>query len=229
MKKSLLALLMALIMCLSVLVGCASDKDDEADVMNTDSETKPITITLYAPTKNTTTQKEIEVVQEAFNSITQAKFNTNVVLKLIPEDEYENVIQSTIDSIHNQQEEEEAAEQSRLDAEREAMLRGETLASNETEASADKQTNSSVDNPEIKYPAVKKNQLDIFLVRSFETYYDLAMAEELSPLDEEISESSKLLNSYVYPYLLRAAKVDGSTYGVFNNTVFGEYQYLLLN
>ncbi len=225
MKKSLLALVLALIMCLSIFcTGCASSGDDEeADIMKTDSETKAVTLTLYAPTKGTTTQKEIEVVEEAFNLITQAKFNTNVVLKLIPEDEYEATIEGMIDNIHKKQEEDEAAEQSRLEAEREALLKGETLPE-ETKAE-----NNGEAKPEGKYPAVKDNQLDIFLVNSFETYYKLAKNGELAPLEEEIAERSKLLNSYVYPYLLRAAKVEGSTYGVFNNTVFGDYKYLLLN
>ena len=229
MKKSLLALLLALIMCLSLFTGCASSNEEEGEnVLKDDTEKTAMTLTLYAPTKGTTTEKEIQVVQEAFNTITQSKFNTNVVLKLIPEDEYEGVIQTTIDNIHKQKEAEESAEQSRADAEREAMLRGETLA-DETEAPKETQAADGAETPEISYPAVKENQLDIFLVNSFETYYDLAIKGELSPIDEEIAEGSKLLNSYVYPYLLRAAKVDGTTYGVFNNTVFGGYQYLLLN
>lgn len=195
MKKSLLALVLALIMCLSIFcTGCGSSKDEEnPDVMKTDSETKAITLTLYAPTKSTTTEKEIAVVEEAFNTITQAKFNTNVVLKLIPEDEYDATIAATVKNAN---------------------------ISTEPENKEDKDG---------KYPAVKKDQLDIFLVKSFETYYELAKNGDLAPLDEEIAEPSKLLNSYVYPYLLRAAKVDGSTYGVFNNTIFGDYEYLLLN
>lgn len=228
MKKSLLALLLALVMCLAVFTGCASSDKDDADVMKTDAETAAKTITLYAPTKGTTTQKEIDVVQEAFNAITQAKFNTNVVFKLIPEDEYESTIETTLANIHKQIEDEEAAEESRLEAERDAMIRGETLApETKDEPATDAPEGDKA--VEITYPAEKENQIDIFLVNSFETYYKLAIAGELAPLEEEIAEGSKLLNSYVYPYLLRAAKVEGSTYGVFNNSIFGDYQYLLLN
>ncbi len=230
MKRSLLALLLALIMCLSLFcTACSSSGDEEnPDVIKTgESEITPMTLTLYAPTKGTTTQEQVEKVQEAFNNITQSKFNTNVILKLIPEDKYEETIASTLEKIHKQIEEEEAAEESRLQAEKDAILRGEELpketSAAETKADADK------DSPEISYPAEKENQLDIFLVNSFETYYELAIAGELSPIDEEISEGSKLLNSYIYPYALRAAKIEDSVYGVFNNTVFGNYEYLLLN
>lgn len=222
MKRSLLALFLALIMCLSVLVGCASKDEEDPDVMKTDAETTPMTITLYAPTKSTTTQEAIDAVQEAFNLITQAKFNTNVVLKLIPEEDYAKAIETTIDNIHKQKQAEEEAEESRAKAEIEALKKGETLAP-ETEETKPEGT------PEGKYPAVKDNQLDIFLVNSLETYHKLAKAEELAPLDEEIAEGSKLLNSYMYPYGIRAAKVEDATYGIFNNTVFGGYDYLLLN
>lgn len=228
MKKSLLALLLTLIMCLAVFTGCASSEKEDENLLNNETETQALTLTLYAPTKGTTTDKEVKVVQEAFNYITQAKFNTNVVLKLIPEDEYESVIQSTIENIHKEEEAAESAEQSRLEAERDALLRGETLA-DEPEEPEETKAEAGNDAPELTYPPEKENQLDIFLVNSFETYYQLAINNELAQLDEEISEGSKLLNSYIYPYLLRSAKVDGGTYGVFNNTVFGGYQYLLLN
>lgn len=228
MKRSLLALLLALIMCLSVFsTGCAKKEEDEM-LDEKEAEVVPVTLTLYAPTKSNTTQEQIDVVQEAFNVITQSKFNTKVVLKLIPEDEYEDTINATIENIHKQIEEEEAAEESRRQAEKEAILRGEELPE-ETEPEETARPEGEDDNPEITYPDERENQMDIFLVNSFETYYELAMADELYPLDEELAAGSKLLNSYIYPYLLRAAKVDGSTYGIFNNTVFGEYQYLLLN
>ena len=224
MKRSLLALLLALVMCISIFcTGCATTEDDEPD---TPTKTNEMTITLYAPTKSTTTAEQIAKVQEAFNVITQAKFNTNVVLKLIPEDEYEAAIDAKIEAIHKQIEEEEAAEESRAQAEKDAILRGEEWVE-ETEPETERPEVD--DSLEIQYPEEKENQLDIFLVNTHERYYELAMAEELSPLDEEISEGSKLLNSYMYPYLIRAAKVDGATYGIFNNTVFGGYQYLLLN
>ncbi len=229
MKKSLLSLLLALIMCLSLFAtGCANstEEDKDKDVIKTDTNDDAVTLTLYAPTKSTTTQKEIEVVQAAFNNITQSKFNANVILKLIPEDDYEKTITDMIAKVEQQLADEEAAEQSRLEAEREAALKGETLPDNKnTEDTA--KTDSS-DTPEIKYPEEKENQLDIFLVQSLETYYELATNQKIAPLDDDIAGGSKLLNSYVYPYLLRAAKVDGSTYGIFNNTVFGSYQYLLL-
>ncbi len=230
MKRSLLALVLALIMCLSLFcTSCGSgDKEDENLISTEQAEIPPLTLTLYAPTKGTTTQDEIEVVQKAFNNITQSKFNTNVILKLIPEDDYDGVIKDKLAAIQKQKEEEEAAEESRFQAEQEALLKGETLPPEE-EPETEESSSSSSDSPEISYPAEKENQLDIFLIHSFETYYELAKSEQLADITESLSTNAKLLGSYVYPYLFRSSKIEGATYGVFNNTVFGEYQYLLLN
>jgi len=224
MKKSLLALFLVLVMCLSLFcTSCSSGDDETPNVLNTsEADITPMTITLYAPTNSTTTKDQVKLVEDAFNKITEAKFNTHIVLNLIPEAEYEDVIYDRLEGLREQ-----AA----------AELEDETKKPNVTPLS---------DNS--KYPGIKDDQLDIFLVNSFETYYALAtgtyykpassdeMTEgALYPLDDALKESATLLNSYTYPYLLRAAKINDidtgtqGVFGVFNNTVFGEYQYLLLN
>ncbi|MBE6717675.1 MAG: hypothetical protein E7574_00265 [Ruminococcaceae bacterium] len=224
MKKSLLALFLALVMCLSLFcTACSSSGDEEnPDVLNTsESDIAPMTITLYAPTNSTTTKDQVKLVEAEFNKVTEAKFNTHVVFNLIPEDDYEEVIYSRLEGLRKQ-----AA----------AELEDETKKPNVTPLS---------DNS--KYPGIKDNQLDIFLVNTFETYYALATGTyykpennelpegALYPLDESLKEKTTLLNSYAYPYLLRAARIDDldtgtqGVFGVFNNTIFGEYQYLLLN
>lgn len=216
MKRSLLALLLALVMCLSLFcVSCSSGKDGEEEedpnVLEQDVEVTPMTITLYAPTKSTTTQEQIKVVEDAFNEITESKYNTHVVLKLIPEDEYDQAIQDNVKKITEQIE---------------AEWENPSTEAPETEAPAAEENGEEM---EVKYPEAKENQMDLFLVHSFDTYYKLATSGFLNPLDSDLNATGKLLSSYVYPYLLRAAKVEGYTYGVFNNTVFGNYQYLLLN
>jgi len=229
MKKSLLALFLVLVMCASIiLTSCSSNKEDEKEPgIEVGSATAPLTLTLYAPTDGSTTPEQVEVVQAAFSAITKSKFNANIVLKLIPDDKYEETINNLIEKIVQKIAEDEAAEESRFQANLEAIQKGETLPPEETEAP---ETSADGENsPETQYPEEKENQLDIFLVRSFETYYNLVKNEHLSALDEDLASGAKLLNSYVYPYLLRAAKVEGETFGIFNNTVFGDYKYMLLN
>jgi putative aldouronate transport system substrate-binding protein len=52
--------------------------------------------------------------------------------------------------------------------------------------------------------------------------------ELIQQLDGELSGSSKLMKTYIYPTYLELANVQG-TYGVPNNHPVGEYQYLLVN
>ena len=217
MKKSLLALLLALVMCMSLFcTACSSgDEEDDSNILKTEDEITPMTITLYAPTEGTTTQEQVEIVQAAFNDITQAKFNTNVILKLIPEDKYNEVINTNLVALRKERADKAAAE-----------FNGETATEEEnTELEAG------------SYPEATENQMDIFMVQSFESFYELSYGvdgeSDLAPIDTQLAETAKLLSSYVYPYLLRSAKYDGETFGVFNNTIFagedGGYQYLLLN
>ncbi len=199
MKKSLLALFMALILSLTVLLtGCGSD-EEEGSGIKTGEEIQPLTITLYSITNDSTTPEQIAVVQEAFNSITQAKYNTNVILKLYPESEYQTVVDSLIQKNRE-------------------LSEGNAL------------TFESADNLAVgEYPKERENQIDIFLVNSYKTYCSLAEAQDISAIDEELSNTATLLKSYIYPFNLNAAKVNGETYGVFNNSIYGGYKYLLLN
>lgn len=198
MKKSLLALLLCLSLCLPVLLtACGDNKEEEnkTTITNT-SNSSSKTVTIYSITDDSTTAEQIAVVEQAFNNITKSKYNTKVVLKLYTEKEYDNAVKKALESNREAFENEEKA---------------------------------SVTIDENGYPNATENQLDIFLVRSFKEYRELVEAEDLSPIDEELAQSANLLNSYVYPTMLRASKVEGEQYGVFNNTVFGGYEYILLN
>lgn len=199
MKKSLLALLIALVLCLAVmLTGCGEKEEESSSGIKTGEEITPITLTLYSITNDSTTPEQIALVEEAFNNVTQAKYNTNVVLKLYKESEYNDVVKTLI------QKNQELSDTGELVFEKQELGVGE-------------------------YPTVRDNQIDIFLVNNFETYYEMAKNGNLSPIDEELTNTASLLKSYIYPYNLNAAKVEGEMFGIFNNTIYGGYQYLLLN
>lgn len=228
MKKSLLALFLCLVMCFGMVA--ASCGDSSGDDTTTEGDVPRYTITLHTVTNDSTTEQQAKVVEDAINNITHSKFNTNIVLKLYKESEYDAAISGMIDAIHKKQEEAEAREESIAQAEKEARARGETFVP-ETESTPEEElvpgSSDSI------YPAAKEGQLDIFLVRSLDQYADLIANGDIMPLDAQISGSSKLLSSYVYPTLMRAAKANkdntNQVYGIFNNTVLGDYEYLLLN
>ena len=84
MKKSLLALLIALVLCLAVmLTGCGDDEGSDSGI-KTGEEITPLTITLYSITNDSTTPEQIALVEEAFNNVTQAKRFCTIDKKLSP-------------------------------------------------------------------------------------------------------------------------------------------------
>ena len=75
MKKRLLCFLIAVLCVLPLaLTGCG--EEEELAV----GGTKPLTLTLYGITGETTTEEAIKAVEEELNVYTEGKFNTHIVL-----------------------------------------------------------------------------------------------------------------------------------------------------
>ena len=97
MNKKLTSLLLAALLTAGSLVGCSS-KAEEEDVATADTEQSvrvSITLTLALPTKSGTTDEAAQKVEAAINRLTQAKFDTAIDLRLIPENEYQAYIDDT--------------------------------------------------------------------------------------------------------------------------------------
>ncbi len=241
MSKKLLCMFLCLIMMLvPVLTAC--NNTDEAEKEGTAAEEKttrePLTLSLWIPTNENTTEEALELVEAEINRLTTAKYNTAIELNAIAEDEYEAMIENKLTSIDDvKRAAEEAAESERLqqiaDAEagiirdgNEALL--ESQSGNETEEAPEKEE-ASEDDDVVVYPEVEDDQLDIFLVKGYDSYMDYVENELVEPLDMAIAEVGSKLRSYIYPTFLELAKVNSSTYGIPNNHVIGEYEYLLVN
>ena len=82
---------------------------------------------------------------------------------------------------------------------------------------------------ELKYPDPAENQIDILYVSGYTSYSKYINNEWLSRLDDELSQSSKVLKDYIFPAFISAAKTSMGTYAIPNNSAIGEYTYLLLN
>ena len=110
-----------------------------------------------------------------------------------------------INEIQTRTEEEERA---RKKAEREARQNGETIAettvATEETAAADTSGEGAVSTI---FPAVTSTQMDIFLVRGYENYFDYVDNALLSSLDDQLNGSCKLMKSCIYPTFLEAAKI----------------------
>ena len=93
-KKIICLVLVFVFMLPFVLTGCS----DSGDV-TTGRTTKPLTFTLYGITGEGTTEEAIKAVEDAMNVYTEGKFNTHIILRLYPESEYYNVLESKLAEI----------------------------------------------------------------------------------------------------------------------------------
>ena len=238
MKRRILSFLLCVVMILTGIfaTACGKTTDEEAETETGEGEStlarSSMTLTLWIPVEEGTTEESLELVEEAINKITQSKFDTAIKLYGIATDEYEEAVQKQMADIQERIDKADQAALDRVKAEREAAKRGETLG-------PEWYTNAieTLENPydlivdsAAGYPHVENNQMDIFLVRGFEDYKNYIENSLVVSLDEELIGTSKKLTSYIYPHFFTAARaVDGAVYAIPNNRAIGEYKWLVTN
>lgn len=239
MNKKLLSLFLAILMVLSMLAGCSAggdgDETVEASADTEESSRISMTLTLWIPTSEDTTEEAVLAAQDAINALTQAKFDTAIELHAVPEAEYQEAIDARMEEIALKKEEEALAEEAAREA---AKALKEQGGEAEAEAAEGEETETETDDEEtyvndlgitvVKYPEVEETQMDIFLVRGYENYTRYIEEAAIQQLDAELSGTSKILKTYIYPTFLSLAN-KGGTYAIPNNRPVGEYEYLLIN
>ena len=238
MKRKLICLLLAIVTVFScfAFAGCSSGAGDKT-VEGSDTDTaslSTVTLTLWLPTDEDTTEEAILAVQEAINKITKSKFETAIKLHAIPRDQYAEAIDARITEIeeHIIFEEEEAKrkrEEAKSLAAQGITTAPETTAPETTEPEGEDTYVNDIGMQVLKYPEVGEYQMDIFLVQGYDNYMSYIDREALAELDEELTGNAKILRQYIYPTFLSNVKYDGITYAIPNNHVVGEFQYLLIN
>ncbi len=244
MKHKFLCILLCISMLASgiLLSGCANSEG--ATTVGTDTTGEEgegavvtrssMTLTLWVPTSPDTTEEAIAQTEEAINQVTQPLYDTAIKLYAIPEDEYDEAIRERVHTIEKTIEEQEQAEIDKRKQEIENAKNGvdgdaTTAAQTTANPSETESKYSMIVTSAPEYPHVEATQMDIFLMRGLEEYEYYANNMYLSPLDEDLAGSSKVLKSYIYPDFLSAAVIDGVTYGIPNNHAVGEYTYFLVN
>ncbi len=245
MNKKLTSLFLAILLGASTLVGCSSSTGDNETVANADTEESSrisMTLTLWLPTSDDTTEEAILATQDAINALTQSKFDTAIELHAIPADEYQDAIDDRMAEIAAKKEEEALAEEAAREAAK--ALKEQGIEAEETTAEGEAVETDENGNPivveedetyvnelgitVVKYPEVEDTQMDIFLVQGYENYTRYIEEEAIQQLDAELSGTSKILKTYIYPTFLTLAN-KGGTYAIPNNRPMGEYEYLLIN
>lgn len=237
--------------CSLLNLGSGDDTTDESgQTVDVDSG-NAITLTMYIPCEKAVSEEDRALVEEAINKITKSKFKTQIKLYLPTLDEYYDVIEGIMQARVDEEEQAELAAKELRAAIKNAKAYGvetdvaisefyakhpEWVKYQETEASTDTEETdvetrlNELGMPEIVYPEERENQLDIIWLGGYDKLMSYIEDDLLQRLDEELSSTSKKLKQYIYPGALDSVKTAGSgTYAIPNNTVIGEYTYLLLN
>ncbi len=236
MRKRWVSIVLALLLTLpTLLAGCALRNDATVETAEEDTtgQARPMTITLYAITGESTTEEAVQAVQDALNEVTENQFNTHVELRLYTEDEYYSVIEQEFEAlIKRMEEEEEEAKRAKEEA-RSLKAAGITTTAPETEEETTEETEETVINEfgraVTKFPEPKDNQVDIFLVRGLDKlgeYMDKGYLADLAP---SLGTAGKGLDKYINPALLSAVTFDAGVMAIPNNRMIGEYTYMLIN
>ena len=212
MKKGILCILLSLLLLAPTLVSC----QQEADF----TETAASVYTLYTIVDESTTPEAIRSVELSLNRILFYRLGVILKLEMVTEDEYDKLI------------EDKFAEMEKYQLEKKNNKKeNSSVASSDEETSIDVTTGDDVldlleDGEAIP---LSKPRLDIFLVRGYDKYYELASGGKLAALDEKLNNEAKSLKSSIHSTLFTAAKVAGKTYGVPVNNAIGEYTYLVFD
>ena len=252
MNKKLVCLTLSILMLLTcVFASCSPKTSTEEDGETVDNSAK--TITMWVVTEDETTDKAKEAVNEAFAKITKAKFKTNVVIQFCTEDEYyeklEGAIKAAQDLIelearcakelrqyikaHKSEGKDNATLTAEFYAAHPEYQQFQKTEEDEEDEEAEETEEETVVNEfgitEIKYPDPKENQVDIFYLSGYDKYMEYYEKEYLSSLSEELSTSSKKLNTYISSSLLNGVQIEGGVYAIPNNVPIGEYTYMMID
>lgn len=248
MNKRLVCLALSILMLLTcVFASCTPTTEDTDDGVDNSAKT----ITMWVVTEDETTEEAEKLVNEAFAKITKARFKTNVVIRFCTEDEYyeklEEAIQATQDEIELEAKHSKELRQyikaHRGEGKDNATLTAEFYElhpeyqkfqekEDEDVEAVETEEETLVNEfgiTEIKYPEPKENQVDIFYLSGYDKYMEYYEKEYLASLSEELSTSSKKLNTYISTSLLNGVQIEGGVYAIPNNVPIGEYTYMMID
>jgi hypothetical protein len=193
-----------------------------------------------------------DAVEAAFSKQTKADFKTNVDILFYTEEEYFELLESTMAEYALEQLEAGLAERALefymdeykaaypeqfTDAQIKQSFyhyfpeykKYENFSSGQNGAGADRYETGDFGIQQLVYPEAEENQLDIVYIQGEEMYRKYIENGWIIGLDEYLSSTGRLLNDYIAGTLMNGVKVDGQTFAIPNNVKMGEYTYMLID
>ena len=239
MKKRIVSFLLCMLMLVSAALSFAGCGEESQKIY---SESKPKAMTITITTVydyDVTDEKQVEAlkqVQDALNLITEAKFNTHVVINAMSEEQYMEKVLETSKNILAEVEGETDAMNELVNAKndadktakRQAILNNRKYASKYqvyestdwlNAANTDKVYKDENGRYKTIYPSVDKDgnyndngtQLDIVLINSAEMYNEMILNNYLYLIDSSLSgdeTSTNLISKFVNEYVHDYVDID---------------------
>lgn len=207
MKKRIVATLLLVAMLVVTLVGC----NDEYAAKRSSANAMTVVIAMIAD--KIPTAESVELVEKELTSITSQLYNVAIELEFYTPDQYRATMDDKMKKLQS------------------ADLEG-TLGS--SIITGDSYTVNEFGREEVKYLDPYENQVDILLVADPLMLREYANNGWLYAIDgsdcmASVDGEGTLISSYIPANIREFGNYSGSTYAIPGNSLYGDYEYLLVN
>lgn len=203
--KRIFALLLCLVLALACLTSCGNSGKTDTDDL---SKRGFVTLKFAIVTDERTDKEGLQKMQDAFNAISEQKYETRVEFVGYTAAEYEAAMAAEMERLASGADAEDAATE---------------------DAKADSTPSSSAVGNTSSYPAVKKNQLDLLVISSKQMFDTFVEKGWIRSLNEQLSGTYKGILRTVTDEVNSQIQVDGNYYAIPARAAVGEYTYLAVN
>jgi hypothetical protein len=175
-----------------------------------------------------TTPEALRAVELALNRILISEINVAVDIVAVSEDEYDALINNKI------------AEMDAIEAAKK-VKGGKSSTSSADSSSAAANDNTMSYSGRLTGNAIIEmleegkdlhpltNRFDIFLVRGYDEYYELAKKGKLAAINDKLTSEAKLIKDYLHGSMFTAVTIDKKIYGVPVNGAIGDFKYIVFD
>ncbi len=207
MKKRFVAAVMCAAMLIATLVGCNDEYVAQPNSVNA------MTVVVAMVAEEVPTKEAVELVEEALTDITSQNYNIAVELEFYTPDEYRNIMYKKFEKLQE-------------------AYDNDTLGSSID--SGNSYTINEFGRQETKYPDTYENQVDILLVQDSKMLREFADKMWLHPLQgsdcmTSVDGEGTLITKYVPQKIRNLGIYNNGTYAIPGNSIYTDYEYLLVD